>query len=221
MKKIIMGFIFAIAILILPATKAYAVSDVNYLQFITQTSCISGCGEDVGRALIQDGTTYKIQLYIPQACFDAPNIDMGNGEPYCGAISFNMDGNDLTATGGYTQGSDELGSNVISGSNNYQFWGDYGTLTTPTDIYITFTGTGTGSIEAFDPSQYFAFSYHYYTPIVEQVQGVSTEATQLVVNGVVSVKDTLTGIVAIVWPYALGVLLFFLVLRFGMRFFRH
>lgn len=49
---------------------------------------------------------------------------------------------------------------------------------------------------------------------------VSTEATQLLVNGMASIRDTLFSIAGVVWPYALAVLLFFLAIRFGMSFFR-
>jgi fluoride ion exporter CrcB/FEX len=46
-------------------------------------------------------------------------------------------------------------------------------------------------------------------------------ASQLLVNGVGSIQTTLFSIAGLIWPYAIGVLLFFLVIRFGMSFFRH
>jgi hypothetical protein len=45
-------------------------------------------------------------------------------------------------------------------------------------------------------------------------------ASQLLVNGVASIQSTLFDTAGLIWPYALGVLLFFLVIRFGMSFFR-
>jgi hypothetical protein len=49
----------------------------------------------------------------------------------------------------------------------------------------------------------------------------SAEAQQLLVNGVASIQATLFSIAGVIWPYVLGVLLFFLVIRFGMSFFHH
>lgn len=49
---------------------------------------------------------------------------------------------------------------------------------------------------------------------------VDTQATQLLVNGMSSIQNTLFSIAEIVWPYALAVGLFFLAIRFGMSFFK-
>ena len=49
---------------------------------------------------------------------------------------------------------------------------------------------------------------------------VDADATQLLVNGMASIRDTLFSIAGIVWPYALTVMLFFLAIRFGMSFFK-
>lgn len=49
----------------------------------------------------------------------------------------------------------------------------------------------------------------------------SADAQQLLVNGMASIQATLFAIAGVVWPYVLGVLLFFLVIRFGMSFFHH
>lgn len=49
----------------------------------------------------------------------------------------------------------------------------------------------------------------------------SADAQQLLVNGVASIQSTLFSIAGVIWPYVLGVLLFFLVIRFGMSFFHH
>jgi hypothetical protein len=54
------------------------------------------------------------------------------------------------------------------------------------------------------------------TPIVPDAS-----ASQLLVNGVASIQSTLFSIAALIWPYALGVALFFLVIRFGMSWFHN
>jgi hypothetical protein len=67
---------------------------------------------------------------------------------------------------------------------------------------------GVGQVFAVDPTP---------TPIVPDAT-----ASQLLVNGVYSIQTTLFSIAGLIWPYAIGVLLFFLVIRFGMSFFhRH
>lgn len=48
---------------------------------------------------------------------------------------------------------------------------------------------------------------------------VDSSATQLLVNGVASMQSALFTIAALIWPYALTVLLFFLAIRFGISWF--
>lgn len=48
---------------------------------------------------------------------------------------------------------------------------------------------------------------------------IDSDATQLLVNGVASIQSALFTIAGLIWPYALTVLLFFLAIRFGMRWF--
>jgi len=57
---------------------------------------------------------------------------------------------------------------------------------------------------------------HAQTPTIT---AVDPAATQLLVNGVGSVQAAIFSIAALIWPYALTVLLFFLAIRFGMRWF--
>jgi hypothetical protein len=62
-----------------------------------------------------------------------------------------------------------------------------------------------------------AGSVHAQTPTLTPI---SSDASQLLVNGVGSIQAALYAIVALIWPYVLGVMIFFLVIRFGMRFFK-
>ena len=70
-----------------------------------------------------------------------------------------------------------------------------------------------GSVAAFLG---LASRVHAQTPTITPVDSA---ATQLLVNGVGSIQAAIFSIAGLVWPYALTVLLFFLAIRFGMRWF--
>jgi hypothetical protein len=50
--------------------------------------------------------------------------------------------------------------------------------------------------------------------------GAVDDASQLLVNGVSSIKQTIFDTGGMIWPYAMAVILFFLILRYGMKLFK-
>lgn len=58
---------------------------------------------------------------------------------------------------------------------------------------------------------------HAQTPTITPIDPA---ANQLLVNGVATIQSGIFDTAALVWPYALTVLLFFLVIKFGMGWFR-
>lgn len=69
---------------------------------------------------------------------------------------------------------------------------------------------GFGAVVAALSAPFVAFAQ---TPTITEV---SSDSTQLLVNGAASYQEGLFDIAALIWPYVLTIMLFFLAIRFGM-----
>lgn len=196
-------------------TQSTELGDEAY-QFITQSECVENCATSEGWAVLTDGTTYHATVINPASMwtFEGENAGLAVWLNYRGQTE-----GTLTYCFGTTNGGCELGTGGTLDSENTEQSQQVAIFVNPysmvniTDLWINFTGTGTKIVEPFNENQFIVYSW------TGQLL-VDDRATQLVLNGTASIKDTLFSIAEVVWPYALAVGLFFLAIRFGMKFFR-
>ena len=196
-------------------TQSTDLGDEAY-QFITQAECVENCAVSEGWATITDGTTYHATVINPAGMwtFEGENAGMSIGMFYRGLTE-----GTITYCYGTTNGGCELATGGVLDSENTEetqgvaLYVDPYSMVNINDLWINFSGTGSKTIEPFGESQFIVYAW------TGQLL-VDDRATQLVLNGTASIQDTLFSIAEVVWPYALAVGLFFLAIRFGMRFFR-